>query len=130
MKLTEKDKAFLEHLRILMESNDLWVELRVDRPSRMVLKGTYGEKIHRVFRMSRQGVRWRFQRVFGEIYVSAFEAILMIETAFGPQLREHAVRISRERHALRREVRRTDLPNRHGLLAEPDDHRLREEENR
>jgi len=34
------------------------------RPSYMVLKGTYGEKIHKIFRMSRQGVRWRFQRLF------------------------------------------------------------------
>ena len=87
-----------------MESKDLSVELKPDRPSRMVLKGTYGERIHRAFRMTRQGVRWRFWRVFNDIYVSAFESILLIESVFGTQLREHAIRISRERHALRQEA--------------------------
>lgn len=70
----------------------------------MVLRGTYGEKVHHAFRMSRQGVRWRFQRVLNELYVSSFEVILMIETTFGPQLRDHAIRISKERYALRREL--------------------------
>ncbi len=70
----------------------------------MVLKGTYGEKIHEIFRMTRQGVRWRFQRLFGQVYVEAFETILFIEKTFGTQLREHAVRISKERYALRNEA--------------------------
>ena len=96
MKLTEKDKTFLETLRQLMESRDLWVELKPDLPSRMVLRGTYGEKIHRAFRMTRQGVRWRFWRLFNDIYVSAFETILFIEKVFGTELREHAIRISKE----------------------------------
>ena len=104
MKLTEKDRAFLESLRQLMESKDLWVELKAGRPSHMVLKGTYGEQIHQTFRISRQGVRWRFQRLFSHVYVEAFETILMIEKTFGAQLREHAIRISRERHEARREV--------------------------
>ena len=52
MKLTEKDKSFLENLKNLMESKDLWVELKLGRPSYMVLKGTYGEKIHKTFRMT------------------------------------------------------------------------------
>ncbi len=52
MKLTEKDKAFLENLKNLMESKDLWVELKAGEPSYMVLKGTYGEKIHKTFRMT------------------------------------------------------------------------------
>ena len=56
MKLTEKDKTFLENLKNLMESKDLWVELKLGRPCYMVLKGTYGEKIHKTFRMMRQGV--------------------------------------------------------------------------
>jgi len=87
-----------------MESHDLWVELRSGSPSYMVLRGTYGEKVHRAFRMSRQGVRWRFRRIYNDIYVSAFEVILMIETTFGTQLRDHAIRISKERYALRREL--------------------------
>jgi hypothetical protein len=70
----------------------------------MVLKGTYGEKIHKTFRMTRQGVRWRFQRLFSQVYVEAFETILMIEKVFGTQLREYAIKISRERYELRREI--------------------------
>ena len=104
MKLTEKDKTFLEILKELIDSKDLWVELKPDRPSRMVLRGAYGEKIHRAFRITRQGVRWRFWRLFNDIYVSAFETILFIEKAFGPELREHAIRISKERYAIRKEI--------------------------
>lgn len=87
-----------------MESKDLWVELKPGSPSHMVLRGTYGQKIHKSFRMTRQGVRWRFWRLFNEIYISAFETILFIEKAFGTQLREHATRISKERFALRQEI--------------------------
>ena len=105
MKLTEKDKAFLEILKELMESKDLWVELRPGNPSHMVLKGTYGEKIHQAFHMSRQGVRWRFWRLFNDIYVSAFETILFVEKTFGTGLREHAIRISKERYSLRLKAR-------------------------
>lgn len=94
----------METLKALMESKDLWVELRVDQPSCMVLRGTYGDRVHRAFRMTRQGVRWRFWRIYNDIYVSAFEAILFIEKTFGTPLREHAIRISRERHALRQEA--------------------------
>jgi len=104
MKLTEKDKTFLENLKNLMESKDLWVELKPGKPSYMVLKGTYGEKIHKTFRMTRQGVRWRFQRLFNGVYVEAFETILMIEKTFGTQLREYAVRISKERYELSPEI--------------------------
>ena len=107
MKLTEKDKQFLERLRRLTESNDLWVDLKSGSPSYMVLRGTYGEKIHQTFRMTRQGVRWRFWRLFNDVYVSAFESILFLELAFGSQLRESAIRISKERFAIRQEMRRT-----------------------
>jgi hypothetical protein len=54
--------------------------------------------------MTRQGVRWRFQWLFSNVYVEAFETILMIEKTFGTQLREHAIRISRERYETRREA--------------------------
>jgi hypothetical protein len=104
MKLTEKDATFLENLRQLMETWDLWVELKPGRPSYMVLKGTYGEKIHETFRMTRQGVRWRFQRLFSQVYVEAFLTILMIEKTFGTELRDHAMRISKERYEVRREA--------------------------
>lgn len=105
MKLTEKDKVFLERLRTLIESKDLQVEPRHRRPGALVLCGTYGERIHEAFGMSRQGVRWRFSRIFNDIYVSAFETIIFIEQTFGPRLREHAVRISRERYELRQRMR-------------------------
>ena len=106
MELTEKDKQFLEHLRRLTESNDLWIDLKVGSPSYMVLRGTCGDKIHRTFRMTRQGVRWRFWRLFNDIYVLAFETILFVELAFGSQLRGLAIRISKERFAIRHDARR------------------------
>ena len=90
-----------------MESKDLWVELKPDQPSSMVLRGTYGERIYRTFRMTRQGVRWRFGRIYNDIYVSAFETVLFIEQVFGTQLRDHAIRISRERYAFRQEMAKT-----------------------
>ena len=91
-------------MKKLTESKDLWVELKFAEPSRMVLKGTYGEKIHKTFRVTRQGVRWRFQRLFNQVYVEAFLTILMIEKIFGTELREYAVKISKERYALRQEA--------------------------
>jgi hypothetical protein len=103
MKLTQKDKEFLEILKRLLESKDLSVELKPDRPSYMVLRGTYGERYHKPFRMTRQGVRWRFQRVMDQ-YIQSFETILFIERIFGTQLRDHAIRISRERYELRQQV--------------------------
>jgi hypothetical protein len=54
--------------------------------------------------MTRQGVRWRFQRLFCHVYVEAFETFLMIEKTFGRQLRDYAVRISSERYEMRRET--------------------------
>jgi hypothetical protein len=104
VKLTQKDKEFLEQCRKLIEDRDLSVELKTGNPSHMVLHGTYGEKIHEAFRMSRQGVRWCFHRLFNDVYVSAFETILFIEKTFGPELRDHAVRISQERYALRQRI--------------------------
>ena len=91
-------------MKKLTESKDLWIELKPDEPGYMVLKGTYGEKIHKTFRVTRQGVRWRFQRLFNQVYVEAFLTILMIEKIFGTQLREYAVKISKERYALRQEA--------------------------
>jgi hypothetical protein len=93
--------VFLETLKRLIDTGELSVELKPGRPSYMVLRGTYGEHIHEAFGLSRQGVRWRFQRLVNEIYVSSFETILFIERIFGSRLREPAMRISRERYKLR-----------------------------
>jgi len=92
-----------------MDSKDLSVELKPGEPSCMVLRGTYGEKIHKAFRTTRQGVRWRFQRLFSEVYASAFETVLFVEKNFGPQLREYAIRISKERYALRQKAREANF---------------------
>ncbi|MCK5001286.1 MAG: hypothetical protein KAS23_17200 [Anaerohalosphaera sp.] len=90
----------------MMDSKDLHVELKPGHPSRMVLKGTYGENIHDTFGVTRQGVRWRFQHIFSDIYCQAFETILFIEKNFGTELRDHAIHISRERYALGEELKR------------------------
>ena len=115
--LTQKDKEFLSQLRQLQESKDLWVELKPDQPSYMVLRGTYGQRIHEIFQMTRQGVRWRFRRVFNDIYISAFEAILFVERIFGTQLRDHAIRISKERYALRQEMAENGFQSADSLAA-------------
>ena len=104
MKLTQKDADFLEKLSRLRDNKDLWVELKRSSPSYMVLKGTYDKKIHKTFRITRQGVRWRFQRLFNQVYVEAFLTILMIEKIFGTHLREYAIKISKERYNLRQEA--------------------------
>ena len=105
--MTDKDKIFLAKLKKLMDAMDLSVELRPGEPSRMILKGTYGEEIHKTFGVTRQGVRWRFHHLFSQGYVRAFETIMFIEKIFGSQLREYAIRISREKYALRQKVLQT-----------------------
>ncbi len=100
-----------------MDPRDLSVELRAGRPSHMVLRGTYGQKIGEAFRMTRQGVRWRFWHLFNESYVSAFETILFVEKTFGTQLREHAIRISKERYALRPQPYENNFQSAHSLVA-------------
>ncbi|MHC4103344.1 MAG: hypothetical protein ACYSR9_00280 [Planctomycetota bacterium] len=92
-----------------MDSKDLRVVLKPGEPSRMVLKGTYGEKIHKTFGITRQGVRWRFQHLFGQAYVRSFETIMFIEKVFGSRLRDYAIRISKERYALRQKALQTDF---------------------
>ena len=79
-----------------MDAKEMWVDLKPGEPSTMVLKGTYGRKVHKTFGVTRQGVRWRFQHLFGQAYVRAFETILFIEKTFGTQLRDYAIRISKE----------------------------------
>ena len=101
MKLTQKDKDFLERLRLLLESKDLAVELKDDGYKRLVLRQNYGDKIESNFRMSRQGVRWRFQRLFNELYIDSYSAIYLIESLFGTQLRQQAMAIVRERVEMR-----------------------------
>lgn len=108
MILTLKDKAFLEQLKGLLESKDLSIELKKDGPKRLVLRQNYGDKIEKTFGMSRQGVRWRFQRLFNEIYVGAYESIYMVESLFGTDLRHLAIEIAKERASLRKQAQKID----------------------
>ena len=104
MKLTLKDKDFLERLRILFDSKDLVIELKYDGLKRLVLRRNYGDKIESAFNMTRQGIRWRFQRLFNEIYVSSYECIYVVESLFGTDLRQKAMEIARERVELRKKA--------------------------
>jgi hypothetical protein len=102
MKLTQKDRDFLERLRILLESKDLSVDMKEDGYKRLVLRQNYGTKIESCFKMTRQGVRWRFQRLFNDIYVDAYMAIYLVESQFGTQLRQQALAIAKERVEIRK----------------------------
>ena len=102
MKLTQKDRDFLERLGMLLESKDLSVEMKEDGYKRLVLRQNYGTKIESCFKMTRQGVRWRFQRLFNDIYVDAYMAIYLVESQFGIQLRQQALAIAKERVEIRK----------------------------
>jgi hypothetical protein len=102
MKLTQKDKEFMERLRSMLDAKGLSVEMKDDGYKRLVLRQNYGDKIDTCFKMTRQGVRWRFQRLFNEIYVSSYEAIYMVESQFGTQLRQQAMAIAKERVEIRK----------------------------
>ena len=104
MKLTEKDKQFIEKLKMLIEERDLKIELKEDGVKRFVLRKNYGDKIERIFGLSRQGIRWRFQRLFGEIYPSTYETIYWVESIFGTELRTIALEIAKQRVELRKKA--------------------------
>ena len=104
MKLTEKDKEFLERLRRLMDERELSVDFREEGLKRLILRRNYGERIEREFEMTRQGVRWRFQRLFSDIYPSAYEVVLWIESNFGTELRAKAMAMARQRVDLRKKA--------------------------
>lgn len=104
MKLTEKDKLFVEQLRELVEQDVLWIEYLAASPGYFVLRGNYGARVYRHFSMTRQGVRWRFWRLFNDIYVAAYETILFVERNFGSALRQSAMQIARDRFRIRQEL--------------------------
>jgi hypothetical protein len=106
MKLTSKDKTFLCNLRGLLEEKQLRIELKDDGLKHLVLRQNYGDRIERVFGMTRQGVRWRFQRLFNEVYVEAYERVWWIEANFGTDLRHHAIAMAKERIELRKQVQK------------------------
>jgi len=109
MKLTHKDKDFLEHLKPLLEEKELTIELKKDGLKRLVLRQNYGDKVEKTFNMSRQGVRWRFYRIFNEIYVEAYEVVFWVESHFGTELRQKAIEIARERVVLRKNAQKIEF---------------------
>ena len=48
----------------------------------MVSKNVYGTYLENLFKMSRQGIRWRFNRLFNEIYISAYVSIIWLESTY------------------------------------------------
>ena len=105
LKLTVKDKDFLEKLRKFMDEKYLSIDLRRSVTSYFVMRGNYGDKIETEFGMTRQGVRWRFWRLFNEIYVSAYCTIYWVERTFGTHLRAKAIEVARERYTLRQRIK-------------------------
>jgi len=106
MKLTVKDEDFLERLKPLLESKEMSIELKQDGVKRLVLRQNYGDKIERSFNMTRQGVRWRFHRIFSELYIQSYETIFWIESLFGTELRQKALEIAKERVELRKKAQK------------------------
>ena len=103
MKLTIKDKDFLEKLKSLLEAKELKINLKEDGLKRFVLCKKYGDKVEKCFGMTRQGVRWRFRHLM-EMYVGAYEGIYFLENNFGTGLRNMALEIAKERVALRKKA--------------------------
>ena len=109
MKLTCKDKDFLERLKRLLAEKALSIDLKEDGYKRLVLRQNYGDKVEKTFGMSRQGVRWRFYRLMNEIYVSAYESIFWIESNFGIELRQMAMEIAKEHVELRKKAQKIEF---------------------
>jgi len=106
VKLTNKDKDFLERLKAYLIRKELVIELKDDGIKRLVLRKNYGDKVERAFKMTRQGVRWSFHRLFNEIYVNAYVTVYWIETKFGTRLRGKALEIAKERIELRKRAQK------------------------
>ncbi|MCC6699789.1 MAG: hypothetical protein IT365_29470 [Candidatus Hydrogenedentes bacterium] len=106
MSLTRKDKEFLAALRSLMDERQLRMELKDDGMLRMVLRQNYGDRIQHTFGVTRQGVRWRFNHIFNEMYVNALVTLLLVESHFGTELRVQAMAVARRRAELYRKAQR------------------------
>ena len=110
MRLTQKDKEFIETLGRLLDERQLRVEFREDGVKRIVLRQNYGDRIEAAFGMTRQGVRWRFQRLMNHIYVEAYERIYWLESNFGTDLRHYAIAIARQQIELRQKAQKLRIP--------------------
>jgi len=87
-----------------VEEGILWIERVPANPGYFVLRGNYGTYVSRKFGISRQGVRWRFWRLFNDMYISAYETILFVEGSFGTNLRQGAMATARERFLRRQQL--------------------------
>ena len=120
MSLTRKDKEFLAALRRLMDERQLCVELKDDGLLRMVLRQNYGDRIQKAFGVTRQGVRWRFNHVFNEMYVNALVTLLLVESQFGTELRQQAMAVARRKAELYRKAQSISAnPGRRAGAEEP-----------
>jgi hypothetical protein len=122
MKLSEKDKEFIEKLKALCEKKELSIELKDCGYKTLVLRQNYGDRIETYFGMSRQGVRWRFQRLFNDIYTSAYETVYWVESNFGTSLRPLALEIIKERVEMRKKAKKMaffETPRRENTNEEP-----------
>ena len=106
MRLTTKDKAFLDTLRHMLDEGELSIEFREDGIKRIVLRQNYGAKVAQRFGVSRQGVRWRFQRLFCQGYVETYERLFWFEALFGIRLRHYAIAMAKERIELRKQAQK------------------------
>jgi hypothetical protein len=104
MKLSQKDKEFLERLKQLIDREVVWIERTYETPLRFILRGNYGDQVEGKFRLTRQGVRWRFWRLFNDMYVSAYETIIFIEKHLGTNYRQDALVIAHARFVLRQQA--------------------------
>ena len=111
MKLTTKDRNFLETLKRLLDEKQLRMEFREDGVKRLVLKQNYGDKIHEAFGVTRQGVRWRFNRLFNSVYVEAYERVFWVESNFGTDLRHYAIAIAKQKIELAQKVPKIGQPS-------------------
>lgn len=109
MKLTVKDKDFLEKLKKLMEEKYLDIDLKRGTFPYFILRGNYGDKIEKEFNMTRQGVRWRFQRLFNEIYIESYQTIFWVEKYFGTHLRMKAIEVAKQRYLIRKKIKQADF---------------------
>lgn len=112
MKLTKKDAEFLVLLKELRDDGTVAIEMKQEGLKRFVLRRNYGSHVEGVFKMSRQGVRWRFQRLF-EMYIEAYSTILWIESNFETGLRHQAMSIAQQRA----EIRKKSIDVQRGLFS-------------
>ena len=107
MNLSSKDRTFLCVLRALFDEQVLRVEFVDSDLKRLVLRQNYGSRIETAFGLSRQGVRWRFSRLFNQIYPHAYATILWVESSFGTELRQYAMAMAKQQAELCRRDRHT-----------------------